>query len=500
MSESLILEWSRDSLSALVAVDGAKGNIRAVATLNSIDHADPLIAVSQAGESLRAWLARENLTAEKLTVVIPRDEIVIRRMDVPQAPIDELPDLVRFQAATRTSAPIDTLVLDFLPLPSHGEGQDVIACTIDRDLLLRLQAVCTAAKLNLTRVLISPLTLGELVRSTVGPDLGVERPDLVVYQVDRRIELSIFDHGTLVFSHATQLQVSSEGQSTSDRLKILKSDLARSLVALSQTRPDTNVSRCFYVAGEPDSTVIALLEHQFPNHTVRVDARDLFTGVSTQGYEALAGALVTPKDNRLQLDLLHPRKKREVPDRRKLYAAIAGSILLLGIVTVMTLFYSRKGTLEESIESLRADVNERKEDIRKGKPRSDAFDRLARWDESNSNPFPLWNELKSHLPGTNRLYFLDLKLVPLTGEYVVRFVGKGHAKARTDVDSLSQALSDAGYRVVPATPTSTARDPDYPWEFNLNVEFPRPAKTVAKPAPKNVVPAAVPGSPVSLSK
>ena len=45
-------------------------------------------------------------------------------------PDDELPDIVRMQAATKSPTPLDRLRLDFVPLPNRGEGREVLLATI----------------------------------------------------------------------------------------------------------------------------------------------------------------------------------------------------------------------------------------------------------------------------------------------------------------------------------------------------------------------------------
>ncbi|WP_437226174.1 hypothetical protein SH661x_004447 [Planctomicrobium sp. SH661] len=476
MSDLLILEWSRDHLSALVLADGGKGSVRAAASAPFVDHADEQIPVSQGAEALRAWLNKEGITAEQTVIVVPRDAVIIRRLQIPVAPADELPDLVRFQAATRTSTPINALSLDFLTLPvlNPDAGQEVISCTIERDALTRIQSVCQGARLQLERVTVSSLTVAELVRTKAASDLGLQQPDLIVYQHGRRVEFSIFDFGTLVFSHASLLPEPVEGGTPADRLKSFKSDLSRCLVALSQSNPNATLGRCFYVSGVRDEDVLQQLEQKFPGAITEVNASATLSGKPIPGYESLLGAGLPARDDRLHVDLLHPRQRKEVPDRRKLYYGVSAAAALLVFILGYWVFYSKKSALEESILTLQTDVNSKSELLKKGKPRADAYQRLARWKELDSDPVELWNQLRVRLTGTDRVYFVEMRVVPQGGEMQARFVGRGCAKTRGDVDGLNQTLSDNGFRVRPTTPKQGSRDPDYPWEFDLDVELPRP--------------------------
>lgn len=474
MPDLLILEWAPDSLHALVVAPGSPPMVRTSAQMASVDHADTRIPVAQAGESLRAWLAEASITADQAIVVIPRELVVMRKLQVPQAPPDELPELVRFQAATRTSASIETLALDYLPLPALDpeQGLDVISITMDRDSLQRIKQICQAAKLNLQHVMLSSLTVGELVRTEKARTLGIEHADLVVYQQANRLEASIFDFGTLVFSHSTQLTKDQAGASSVDQLKPFKSDLARSLLNYNQDRPGSTIQTCYYVSGTPDAGVLELLEQRFPENVVSLTAAD-HPGRVPAGFEAAYGAALPVSDERVRLDLLHPRKRREIPDRRKWYYGAAAAVVLLAVVLAYAVFHSKKSALESSISTLRQDVNSKNEQLKKGKPKADAHQRLAHWKQGDADPIELWNALRTQLNTTDRVYLTEVRVVPQAGEMQARYVSRGQARARADVDLLTQLLSDHGFRVRPTTPRIGNRDPEYPWEFELDVELPR---------------------------
>ncbi|SFI48308.1 hypothetical protein [Planctomicrobium piriforme] len=478
MAEELALEWFRDRIDAL----GAGGQ---TARLDTADHADPLVPAVQAGEVIRAWLEREGIPRGKTVLVLPREAVVVRRLRLPMAPENDLPDLVRFQAATKTSAPMDSLILDYLPVQQRGtgDGQDVITVTVDKDRLARMQAVCDAAGLTVEKVTLGALGIGKLVRAAQASDLGMAGPDMVVYQQDAQLEISIFDEGTLVFSHALQLPETL----TPESLKPLNSDLTRSLMALSQVHPEASVGRCFYVCGTPRREVLELLRQRFADGLTVVDVSRAAKGRSIAGYEALAGTLLPASMPSLSLDLLHPRQRIEAPDRRRLYVAVASAALLLLAGGSGFYFYSQKSRLETEVADLQKGINTQEEQLQKGKPRADAYARVAKWKESDAQPVELWPLLQKHLPGADRVYLIEFRVVPTSGEVAARFTGRGQARERADVDGLNQSLSDQGFRVRPTTPALGKRDPDYPWQFELDIELPRSQLTDKSPPPAKPV-------------
>ncbi len=472
MAELLALEWLPDRISVLSA-DGRS------AQLETVDHVDPLISAVQIGETVRSWLRQQNVNADKVSVVLPRESVVVRRLHLPSCPENELPDLVRFQAATRTSAPIDKLALDYLPVRSTAtsEGQDVMTVTFDRDRLTRIESVCNAAGLELTKVTFSGVEIGRLIRSYRAMDLGTTGADLVLYQQGARFELTIFDEGTLVFCHAVQLP----GELTAESLKPLNTELTRSLVSLSQARPNATILRCFYVSGHPNTAVTEALAQKYGAGLTVVDSVRVGQMQVPAGFESLAGVFLADSDLHLKLDLLHPREKYEAPDRRKLYLALSVAAVLLCVIVGGSIYYSQQSRLQSDVFALQAEVEKQKEQLNTGRPRLLAYEKVAQWKSGDTAPIQLWASFRDNLPTTDRVYFTEIKVSPSTGETLARFTGKGQARDRTDIDALNQSLSDRGYRVRPTIPILGKRDPAYPWQFDLDVELQRPRRPVIQP-------------------
>ena len=58
-----------------------------------------------AGKQLRAKLHEDGITVIHVLVSLPREEAVVRLLELPECTDDELPELVRLQAATRSPSP-----------------------------------------------------------------------------------------------------------------------------------------------------------------------------------------------------------------------------------------------------------------------------------------------------------------------------------------------------------------------------------------------------------
>ncbi len=138
MSEWLIIESTRESITLLEAgISPAGVELTACARVSLLENfaADPEVLAEQLG------ILRGKSSVKQVLLVVPRDVVVLRQFELPSVPDNELPDLVRFQAATKFATPVDELTLDFIPLASRAEGMGriVIAASIDLALLERWQ-------------------------------------------------------------------------------------------------------------------------------------------------------------------------------------------------------------------------------------------------------------------------------------------------------------------------------------------------------------------------
>ncbi|MCA9000192.1 MAG: pilus assembly protein PilM, partial [Planctomycetaceae bacterium] len=399
MSEQMILEWDRDQLRVLSLTGGGRHfQVLAAGTLPTAEHVDPSVSAKTVGDAIREWLNSQGIPLGDVDVVLPRDAVVVRRLQLPHAPDDELPDLVRFQAATKASTSMDHLVLDYLKIPGAdaAQGLSVMTMTIDRDQLSRLTAVLSAAGLSVRTVGVSPLTVARLVELVGHAHLGEKQADVVVFQNQGRVEVTVLNHGTLVLSHALRLPVQDgvvEPQS-------LKSELARLMVARTQAGESNEVGRCFYVSGHTDEGVKEILHKRLGVEVESIDLSGVVTAGDVRGYESLLGAATREHGEKLHLDFLAPRKKREIPDRRKLYWGVGIALALLVASTAYLVFQSKKSALESSIEGLVDRELDLDKQLKAGEPRVLAHERLAEWNESRADTVELWTRIQQHLPTT----------------------------------------------------------------------------------------------------
>ena len=145
-------------------------------------------------------------------VSLPREEAVVRLLELPECSDDELPELVRLQAATRSAVPFDRLLLDFLPLPRVADvvGPHVLMVILGKPTADRVQALLTAAGLQAAAIQLSAVGTGEVVarqaarrRGGLGAGRRSHREPFRVARRDHAIPRHhiLFMHGATVSTH-----------------------------------------------------------------------------------------------------------------------------------------------------------------------------------------------------------------------------------------------------------------------------------------------------------
>ena len=122
MPDFLALTRESDQLCGLEAhVSGDKVRVKKCLCLRLPEQTDAPQEPGEVGRWLKEELTRAGVTAKQLLMTLPRENAVVRQLELPNTPDDELADLVRYQAAAKSSMSLDRLLLDFLPLPSRGD-------------------------------------------------------------------------------------------------------------------------------------------------------------------------------------------------------------------------------------------------------------------------------------------------------------------------------------------------------------------------------------------
>src|SRR5580704_11582908 len=338
MADYLALDWDDQRLVGVAAHVASKSvQVRAVLDFKWAEGEIPSEQPAAAGARLRAELDQISASNGPVIVSLPREEAIVRLLELPECSDDELPELVRFQAVTRSAMPLERLLLDYLPLPTLKEtpGRRVWMATIGKGVSDRIQTMLSAAGLEATAITLSSLGAAELIAHQASSgSAATDAATLIVSCIDLRIEITAIWQNRVVLMHSATL---SSHDPPEDQLSqiLAESPLANTL--------SERFGFKFHVLVDPTST----------------------PGVSAEGSSPLAstplawaplGLLLEQSSQRVDsVDFLHPRRQHPKPDRRKLYIGLGVGAVVLLLAGIWFAIQSRVWQLEKQIASLKSE-------------------------------------------------------------------------------------------------------------------------------------------------
>jgi hypothetical protein len=485
MPHYISIDWEADNLTGVEAsvIDGA-ARVHRCFQFDFPEGIDPEEEPQRAGAWLSASLKDAHITTDAVLVVLPREAIVVRRLELPNAPDAELPDLVRFQAATKSSTPLDKLALDYVPLPvaADATSRQVLMLTVDGARLKTIRQVLTAAGLNLRGVGVSPIAAAELVTRIEGEhSADPHQATLIVYQDARRVEITILQQRRVVFTHQLQLTGDEDG------IRASLVEINRASIALSQSQHDVRINEvCLIHAGNADPALEEALAKRFGGQLHVLDVAQAKGLRTDDPVDRAVLAAFAPSVGMLfshaaaevpAVDFLHPRRREETQDRTKLKLGLAAAGLLLLAGLGYGLFHWHLSGLQQQIATLEDRQRELQQAVKAGAPELAAAGNIGGWIDGTRDPLAIMSELQGRGPGTARLYLTEYEQLGGNRDAIARISGKGYSKSRKDVEELQETLEAAGYRVLPRVTTPSRLDPDYPFEFQLDLQVVRTAAT-----------------------
>jgi Tfp pilus assembly PilM family ATPase len=294
-------------------------------------------AAEQIGQRIAAELDAHGLGRGEAVVAVGRNSIELRQLQLPPAPDEDLPEMVRFQATREFNELDDKWPLDFIPIGGSAETpRTVLATAIAPAVLGQIEAVCERAGLKMRRLLLRPCEAALLLEDRPIPrGQAVLLVDLLGVEAD----LTAVVDGTAVFLRTTRIG------SDPPPLQALLAEIRLTMAAASNQLGGRKIES-IVLCGEED--LARAIETELAIH---VELFDPFGGVKLGPalvqsppqhpgrFAPLVGMLLAElKPSSHAVDFLHPRRRAEAADPRKKWM-IAGGVaaaLLLG-----WLIYSR---------------------------------------------------------------------------------------------------------------------------------------------------------------
>lgn len=438
---------------------------------------DEVRSADQLGDALRDRLQQRKIDRAEAVAVVSRRQAEIREITVPPAPDDELPDMVRFQAKNEFVSLTDSWLLDFLPFPAIADQpRRVLAAAVAPETRERIEAVCSAARLNLQQILFRPLASIDLLSESL-----LDGEDVLLVQ-------SWPDHADLTVARGGSLQlartIAFPAEATAEqRASKLISETRRTLASTRTMPGDIKISKVLIV-GDPKRYKAA--EGDFRNQ-LNLDvgfvspfqlapvASQITLPEQPAAFASLLGALVAWSNKRKpRIDFLHPRQPvvvRADHSRLYLYGGLALAATLLAIVFCWWTLSSQAA----EIAALQNDVNEAIR-VNQGADNRPGVDQIMgevgaidRWKADDVN----WlQELHA---------FSDRMLTPDDAIVDSLIADQGRSQPRftirsrvTDIETETQllnSLADRPYRIIPSRSVEDTTDTDYPLKLDFSAEL-----------------------------
>ena len=478
----IIIEWDRDRLVvAQGTFAGSKANLSFVQVLpRAADSQDTLSLVQGLQETFPAQSERSR---RQVAVVLPRQLVTIHRVQLPQVPDTEIPDMLRMQAALKLTVPVESVILDFTPLPvqSGSPTRDVLLVTIPADQLGLVRRTLNDAQLELTEARVSAWSLAQTL-ARAGVTAADAPPGVDIVALLRRdfLELTFLRGNTVLYVHS-----GAAWSSTEDLERTLRAELSRARLSATEVLGDQPIHRLLLI-GDPQATAAisdqvaarlgnATVERINPAESlVALPAGSPVTAVDTA---SLAGALLSRSATPVEIvDFISPRKAPEKRDLRrvKILAATLAGVLLFGGVYMWR--QGRINALQRQKSALALENNDLREKLEAGSEDLDFAEKIGRWVDRDIEWLDEFARLRNLMPDTDRLFIdnVTFAAIPQNGVGAIRL--EAWAKTEADINELTRRLREAGYGVKPfdtdLRPAAVSQE--YQVRVQLEVILPEP--------------------------
>ncbi|MDB5384624.1 MAG: hypothetical protein JWM11_270 [Planctomycetaceae bacterium] len=457
MPELLAIEWDPQCLRGLdVQTTGNTIQVRHVFELpQPSGHSQPELK-----EWFSLFLAEKHINTRQIVVTLPRESVVVRRLELPDVPDDELPVMVRFQAAAKSSLSLDELSLDFIPLPKR-EGtltREVLLAMVPLAMVTAIREFVTGAQRELVALRLSPVGAAELVtRIENEKETDPKSATLIIGRHGERVEITVTWLGQLIFTHAARLADDNPEQQTA----VILTEISRGLISFQNLNLGLKLTKGVLLGAEADFPGLAVALEKRLQIVIRTvnpfslvkTAPDSLQFIGQQsGFAGVVGSVCSQTQPTLQsFDFLAPRKPVIKPDssrERKRQLAIGGAGLA---VIIILAYWMGLSSLDASIASTAEKIGVLQDSVKKGQPTIDSAKLLESWSNEDANVLEEFKRFQKLLPATDRIYLAKLNIKAPSQRQPGEIRVEGHSRDEKDIREFQKKLlnPETGYQRAP---------------------------------------------------
>lgn len=397
MSRTLAIEWNAQQARYALGDGTRRGALkikRAGTIMLPTPAAGERLSAAELGRAIRDGLSEAGVRASAAVVGVNRSAVELRQLALPPAPDDELPELVKHQAAREFTALADDAALDFVEMKSESPpARAVMAAALPGSQLAYARDVCRAANIKPQRFVLRPYSAASLVADRAPSavalivDLGEDETDLTVL-VEGQVFLCRTVRGRSRTVEADESAADARAASdASDVAAPLVAEIRRTAIAVRNQSGGGSVEAVSIFGNGPAERELA--EQLRSEMEVPVELFDPWQGVelrtplddAAEGgrYAALVAMLADDAaDRHTAFDFLNPRRRPEPVNRRRLaFAAAAGAALVA--LAGAYFAWGQFAEVQERIERLETRSRELDQLVKRGAEKQAAVAAIEEW-------------------------------------------------------------------------------------------------------------------------
>ncbi|MFN3191891.1 MAG: hypothetical protein ACE361_15375 [Aureliella sp.] len=460
MAKNHIIDWQDDSLLlATVSARSGVGNVDAC-------------CLQEAGEgslqnAVAAGVERLGWGKSAVTVVVSRSMAEVRTISVPKVDPAELPDIIRFQAQRQLANMGDGWTLDYVMLPDSG--QEMLTALVGAVAPATIQSItsaCNASNLQLQKIALRPL---EIARQAIAAGNLRSGMALIVCVSDSGADLIFTQDGQTVLLRNTRLPHEGEGAE-----KAMEGEIRRSLLAASGELGDVTISKALVIGRSDDGgsikiavdQVLGLESEYIPLSSFLssgVDSTD--TSILEHGNRlvGVCGAgLLSTSDQAHFIDFKEP-KKRPPPKSKTAQYALAAVAALLVIGAGFSWWYKTNADLDNELELLTAENEEKKELVDRAKVKSQHLAEVKAFTDGSIQYLDAFADITERMPDSKKIILAGPTFTSLsngTGEIRVN-IGADSAQS---ISAFEESVRNEDFAVVGREPQMSRQPTElYKW-------------------------------------
>ncbi len=494
MSKQIIIDWQRDGL--FVAMGSRRGNSVTIETLVTTGGEGVSGSSTAISTQLFALAKKLDLNKSEAILIAPREVLEFRALTVPRGDVDEVPDMVRFQAQRSMANIGDTWPLDYILLPDQpaSEGISALAATISPAHMAEIEATCSDLGIHLTKVLARPV---EIARWGVAlGNLIDTEAALVVSVSETHADLLAVSFGSLVQVRGTRLSCESNSVATA-----LVAEIRRTVMAAANFLNNQPITKIVLIAS-PD--LAEKVETQIAEATgasvAVVDPASILPAQLAERHElghraasriaSIAGVLINANPDQRNVIDLKNCKRRQPKKARTRELTIAGigaaALLLLGGY----IWWTTHAQLDLQIASARKQEADKAEQVKTLSPQIKQRQDVDNFLAGSINWLDEMKFIAANAPASS-----DVVLTNPSFDYLVdRNSGRGQvtivaeARKSDQLSRLRETLSDKEHEITGSGPKQmVTRKGEYGWEERETIRIaPKAWDPLAKPAAPKV--------------